>query len=384
MEYEGWHNPDFLRVCHVACLKHCKSGQVHGLKYMKRNREIFSKKLTMNWLVIVNHKKHLIFLRFNYKGEHMMTRYLLSFVSLHVFFFLSLCHAASLPAVHGQFFAVEGQENSPSSPPDLSELQNINEQYFASCETVPDGNTNYKDFDKSLQEINSEVWKIINQLAENNKKVRKAVTDISKGLNKINTSVVKRDIRKTKRKVLQELEKLKGRLATTRESIVQIKTQVDESQRVVAATYCRVDQYVTLNQQWADEAEERKWMDKAVTDRDTARDMSGKRWKLFQVMRQFDRYYGLLDGLFSEAEHKLAFLESVQLNIISYVDTQCHDKHNPCRYQPQSDLRFNEAVLNQTMANLETAFMKLVETTRANFSEYKSAHRTVKTQNGAR
>lgn len=273
--------------------------------------------------------------------------------------------------------AMAGQgETAPGIPateivleqPDISALEHMEGDYFSQCQTLSDKNEEYTAFETNLKTLNTRTFAVVKDLAENNKEIRTAVADISKALAKINSAVIEKDIRRTKKKVLKEMEALKRQLQGTRKSIDKIKKLVNDSQRTVGNTYCQVDQYVNLYLTRAEEAGEQQWEDTALYDTSTAAKMSGKRLKLYNVMVEFDHYFGLLNTLFQHAEHKLALIDSVQKNIVGFVDTHCRDKSAPCRYQQQADLRFNEARLSDIMAKIEEAFSRLILTAQANFS----------------
>lgn len=252
--------------------------------------------------------------------------------------------------------------------PDLSMLEHMAGDYFSQCQALAGKNEDYKAFETSLKTLNTQTFDVVKDLAGQNKKIRMAVADISKALAKINNEVIEKDIRRTKKKVLKEMDSLKNQLKGTRKSINEIKKLVDDSQKTVGNTYCQVDQYVNLYITRTEEAREQQWEDTALYDSSTAAKLSGKRQKLFNVLTEFDKYYGLLDTLFNQAIHKIALIDSVQKNIISFVDSRCRDKSQPCSYQQQADLRFNEVRLAEIMAKIEEAFSRLILSAQSNFS----------------
>lgn len=270
--------------------------------------------------------------------------------------------------------AVTKQDRMQRSPavvldaPDIGLLEHIREEYVTSCRGQQATKSNWEGYEEDLKQLNARTFAVVKELEGKNKVIRKTVRDISRALAKINTAVVDKDIRRTKKKVLREMEGLKKQLGATRESIEKIRNLVDQSQKSMGDTYCRIDQYVTMNQGMAESFLDREMNKTAATYEDTAADMSIKRKNLFAVMQEFDRYFGLLDQLFTMADHKLLLIDAVQNNVVAYVDTYCRDKSTPCKYQVVSDLRFDEVELAGIMAKIEEAFARLITSAQARFS----------------
>ncbi len=252
--------------------------------------------------------------------------------------------------------------------PDLTTIEHIQGEYFSSCQAEAASQENWQQLEKDLLAVNTETFNVVKALAAHNKQIRKAIGTITKELEKVNTTILNRDIRRRKKKVLKSLDSLKERLAKTRESISGIKQRIDDSQQTVGKTYCRVDAYVTSYLARAEEAEGREWHDVAATDTSTAARMSFKRRELYAVMLDFDRYFGLLERLFNQANHKLDLLSSVQDNIVAFVDTRCRDRARPCTYEAAGDLRFEQVKLDTIMARIEEAFGRLVKTAQSRFA----------------
>ena len=289
-----------------------------------------------------------------------------TFVILFIFF--SITVLASFPSAAVSAETPAANSDTVLDAPDLGTLEHISEEYFSSCVNTGEEDESWAGFENNLDILNNKTFAVVKDLADSNKKIRKAVLEISRALAKINNAVINKDIRRTKKKVLKEMELLKKQLGQTGKSIGEVKQLVNESQKTVGSTYCRVDQYVNTYLARAEELEDRQRQDVAATDVNTAAKMSRKRMELYKVMQEFDHYFGQLERLFDQADHKLMLIDAVQKNIVAFVDTHCRDRAVPCTYQAVTDLRFNEVQLSDIMAKIEEAFARLVQTAKANFS----------------
>jgi hypothetical protein len=263
---------------------------------------------------------------------------------------------------------VAGTEPISLDAPDLSDLQHFNEQYLLACKE-PKGQEGYKIFDKELKNLNQSTFAEVKTLDEHNKMIRKMTLKLRRQLEKVYVTVINKDIRKQKKNVLKELDKVKADLKKTSEEISNNRKLVDKSQQQIGSIYCKVNSYVDSYNMRADAADNGEMDDVAGYHKSTAEEMAIKRTQLFTILKEFDSYFGYLNDLFAHCEHKVALLDSVQSNIVAFIDGKCRDKSKACIYEMEADLRFQEALLQKLLGDIETAFKRLIQTARNNFFE---------------
>jgi hypothetical protein len=291
-----------------------------------------------------------------------------AFSLVALFVLCNSCGQSLAGAVEGENIVTDSGIAGIFDEPDTSSLEHINEGYLFSCQ-APKAWEGYDVFDETLISLNQKTFNVVKELALHNKKIRKMTIDLGRQLEKVYVNVANKDIRKQKKSVLKQMDKVKDELENTRKKINENQQLVDESQKQIGDIYCRVNGYVTFYDERSEIASNNEMNDVAVYDKNTAGKMQVKRRQLFTIMTGFDNYFGYLNELFQHCEHKVALLDSVQRNIVAYIDGICRDKNKPCVYKMEADLRFQEAQLQKLLADIEVAFAELVATAKDNFSE---------------
>jgi len=247
-------------------------------------------------------------------------------------------------------------------------------EYLSNCPDV--SLQTWGEYQKSLKNLNKDIYLHIQNLYEINKDIEENVNKIAQSLKEISENVANRDISANVLDVLRFMDKVKGNVSTIRSAIKQNQDMIQRSYANVAEKYCIIGKYIVLFQDLAKKAKAHKEEGTYANYIDIVHMLQEKQQILAAILKQFDEYLGNMKRLYQLMENKLNLITSMQYHIVTYVDEVCKPRiaaGQSCVYHMQSDLRCDEAELYHALKEGEQSFIKLVALVEKRFKDLGSS-----------